>query len=199
MADEEPERKNIDPKLSRLFDKIRAGNAKVQRKKLERQGINDDIASVRADLESEGIHKEAFDLALKYAGWDSNKRRGFDRAYAIVREALDMPVEGDLFSYRDGNLPQKPPKEPGKTSKLPATPGTSAAVAAAAETKRKAEAKPKNKPPVKPMTTTERLAAASKASQETISKTQEQLEQEQGAELLKGIGINSEPVDKPTP
>lgn len=73
---------------------------RVEALKAERVAINEDIASIRADMVTKGIPKAAFDMALRYAGWDEDKRAGFDTAYSIVREALGLPVDaqGDLFA-----------------------------------------------------------------------------------------------------
>lgn len=71
----------------------------VQKKK--RQEINDQIASYRAKLETMGIHKKAADMAMAYMSWEPEKREGFDIAYAIVREAMGLPVSDDLFAAAD--------------------------------------------------------------------------------------------------
>lgn len=67
--------------------------------KEERQAINDEISSLRQGLVAKGIPKAAFDMAVKYANWDEDKRKGFDAAYALAREAIGVPfnAQGDLF------------------------------------------------------------------------------------------------------
>jgi uncharacterized protein (UPF0335 family) len=75
----------------------------VQRMKDERQEINESIAERRAKLVTLGIPKAAFDMAMKYLNWDEDKRRGFDTAYSIAREAIGLPFndQGDLFVPED--------------------------------------------------------------------------------------------------
>lgn len=75
----------------------------VNQLKKDRSGINADIQAVREKMESLGVKKEAFDMAMRYASWDPDKREGFDIAYDIVREAIGLPfnAQGDFF--KDGN------------------------------------------------------------------------------------------------
>ena len=89
----------MDTNLTELKDKIVKAAADVNAAKDERQEINADIKAIRENLHAKGIKKEAFDMAMRYMGWDADRREGFDLAYDIVREALGMPVkaQGDLF------------------------------------------------------------------------------------------------------
>ena len=91
---------NIEPTM----EEIRKGHREVVALKEERKAINDKIAAVRSHLETLGIRKEAFDMALRYMTWDEDKRSGFDLAYSIVRESLGAPVEaqGDLEDFIKG-------------------------------------------------------------------------------------------------
>ena len=70
---------------------------KIQAEKSDRAEVNANIAAHRAKAESLGIPKPAFDMAMRYADWDEDKRRGFDLAYTIAREAIGVPMEPDLF------------------------------------------------------------------------------------------------------
>jgi hypothetical protein len=72
--------------------------AEINQAKAERKNCNDRIAEIRSKLETKGIHKQAFDMALKYLNMDADKREGFDIAYAIVREAGGLPLQDDLLS-----------------------------------------------------------------------------------------------------
>jgi hypothetical protein len=76
----------------------------INGQKNKRADINAQIASYRAKLETMGIHKKAADMAMAYMGWEPEKREGFDIAYAIVREAMGLPVSDDLFSHADGEV-----------------------------------------------------------------------------------------------
>lgn len=63
----------------------------------KRKSINEDIAAIRENLQSKGVHKQAFDFALRYLDMDVDKRQSFDVSYALVREAGGLPLQGDLF------------------------------------------------------------------------------------------------------
>lgn len=80
----------IKKELGELYRKVAA-------EKSDRAETNANIASLRARAEALGIPKAAFDLAMRYADWDEDKRRGFDLAYTIAREAMGVPMEPDLF------------------------------------------------------------------------------------------------------
>lgn len=83
---------NIEP----LKKDVRSAYDRITKLQEERKAINDKIGSVRSDLQAKGIHKTAFDMALKYMNMDPDKREGFDIAYDIVRDALGEPVQGAL-------------------------------------------------------------------------------------------------------
>ena len=90
---------NMEP----IKAEIRDAREEVDALKEERASINDKIKAVRSNLETKGIKKEAFNMALRYMDWDEDKRRGFDLAYAVVREALGAAVDaqGDLFGFAE--------------------------------------------------------------------------------------------------
>lgn len=84
---------NLTEKLKKIQETI----GKVRDKKAERQEINADILALREAMTAIGIPKAAFDMALRYLDWEPEKRQGFDVAYALVREAGGLPLQGDLF------------------------------------------------------------------------------------------------------
>lgn len=165
-------------KLERLKKRIRTARDKVTRVKLARDENNAEINEARASMEADGIPKAAFDMALRYAGWDSNRQRGFDRAYAIVRDSLGLEVEADLFTYKDGVLPQTPPKKDTAAKAAPKP-----AAKAAESSPAKPASRPRNPAKVKAPTPAE-LAA------QDARKQQEQREQTEGAQLVDGKLIN---------
>lgn len=83
--------------LTEKIKKIQLTIEKVREKKEERAGVNSDIQALRENMAAIGIPKAAFDMALRYLDWDADKRQGFDVAYALVREAGGLPLQGDLF------------------------------------------------------------------------------------------------------
>ena len=82
-----------------LRDAIREGREIVQGNKNQIKALHDVKNAQREKIQSLGCSKEAFDAALKYWNWDDDKRAGYDFDYAVARHALEVPVEGDLFSY----------------------------------------------------------------------------------------------------
>ena len=89
--------------LGPLKQEIAETAGKIGKLKQDRQAINDDIKALRENMQAKGIKKEALDMAMKYVGWDVDKREGFDLAYSIVREALSLPfkAQGDLFQVAE--------------------------------------------------------------------------------------------------
>lgn len=84
--------------ISALKRDVKTGVERIESLKDDRSAINDDIAAIRSDLQAKGIHKTALDMAMKYLNMDPDKREGFDVAYDIVREAIELPVDHrDLF------------------------------------------------------------------------------------------------------
>lgn len=84
---------NVGELKKQIADAIQS----VKQLKLDRQDINADIQAVREKMNALGIHKAAFDMAMKYLSWEEDKRTNFDLAYALVREAGGLPMQEDLF------------------------------------------------------------------------------------------------------
>lgn len=83
--------------LTEKLKKIQKAISDVRQLKEERAETNADIAAVREAMSALGIPKAAFDMAMRYLEWEPEKRQGFDVAYALVREAGGLPLQGDLF------------------------------------------------------------------------------------------------------
>ena len=69
----------------------------VDTMKTDRESLNDRIKANRETLASAGIPKSVFDLILKINQMDDKQRQIFDTAYAISRQAIGHPIQGDLF------------------------------------------------------------------------------------------------------
>lgn len=82
--------KGLTGDIEKAFDKVDALGKK-------REGINKEVQAVREDLYAKGIPKEAFDLARAYKDWPEDKRRNFDIAFAVCREAVGMPMQADFL------------------------------------------------------------------------------------------------------
>ena len=106
MANDEQEGLNQQgSNISKLKKDVKAGVDKIEALKMDRTGINEAIGAIKADLEAKGIPKKALDMAMTYLNMDPDKREGFDIAYDIVREAIDLPVEHpDLFDGGRANV-----------------------------------------------------------------------------------------------
>lgn len=63
----------------------------------DRDAINIKVQAIREDLYAKGIPKEALDLARAYKEWPEDKRRNFDLAFAVCRDAIGMPMQGDFL------------------------------------------------------------------------------------------------------
>lgn len=88
----------IGHNITELKKKVAKAIQSVKSLKEERTETNAAIAEVRASMEAAGIHKAAFDMAMRYLAWEPEKREGFDLAYAICREAGGLPMAEDLFA-----------------------------------------------------------------------------------------------------
>jgi len=87
----------IGDNIGGLEEEIRDAIAEISQHGKDRDAINQKVQAVREDLYAKGIPKEAFDLARNYVGWPEDKRRNFDLAFVICREAVGMPMQRDLF------------------------------------------------------------------------------------------------------
>lgn len=83
--------------VQKIAGALREAIAKVRALKLERKEVNADIAKERAAVETLGIPKAAFDVAMRYLEMDEERRRGFDLGVAMTREAGGLPIQPDLF------------------------------------------------------------------------------------------------------
>jgi uncharacterized protein (UPF0335 family) len=91
--------------LTALKKHIKDGVDKIEKFKEQRSNLNDKISEVRTALAAEGIPKKALDMALSYMNMEPDKREGFDLAYTIVREAIGLKMEPDLFDQVGGAEP----------------------------------------------------------------------------------------------
>jgi len=83
--------------LTDKLKKIQSAISNVRKAKDERAEVNAEIQAIRESMTAIGIPKAAFDMAMRYLDWEPEKRQGFDVAYALVREAGGLPLQGDLF------------------------------------------------------------------------------------------------------
>ncbi|WP_435310656.1 hypothetical protein [Primorskyibacter sedentarius] len=77
-------------RISECFDRI-------EQLKDERKQTQAEIQAAREEIVALGIPKKAFDMALAYSKMDEEQRKGFDTAYTLVRKAIGLPVQAELF------------------------------------------------------------------------------------------------------
>ena len=97
-----------------LKKKIAEAIQSVKQLKLDRQDVNADIQAIREKMNALGIHKAAFDMALRYMSWEEDQRSNFDLAYALVREAGGVPMQEDLFQAAERMAAENSGKEEAK-------------------------------------------------------------------------------------
>ena len=97
------DQKNENERHERIIQAIKDGAERVNNAKLTRQEANEVMAEVRASLEVLSIPRKAFARALEAMDMDPDKRKVYDIAYRICREALGTPVDQvtDLIDYID--------------------------------------------------------------------------------------------------
>ncbi|MCG7932091.1 MAG: hypothetical protein N0E44_18835 [Candidatus Thiodiazotropha lotti] len=94
----EPEREALLRQPSeKLLDAITATHEKVKSKKEERQAINKSISAEYSELEALGLDKQAVKDVMKLFEKEEDQRRLYDLSASVVRKALRMPLQGDLF------------------------------------------------------------------------------------------------------
>lgn len=84
---------NMTEKMKKLQNAV----SELKGLKEERSQLNADIQAIRERFAALGVPKAAADMAIRYSEWDVEKRQGFDVAYALMREVIGLPVQGDLF------------------------------------------------------------------------------------------------------
>jgi len=91
----------IGDNIKGLTDDITKAFEKIDQLGKDRDAINQKVQATREDLYAKGIPKEAFDLARNYKDWPEDKRRNFDLAFAVCRDAVGMPMQKDFLDKLD--------------------------------------------------------------------------------------------------
>jgi len=100
MSTEENPKPTIDPgsNLKPLKADIAKAYVEITDHKKTRGEANAEIAAKLTSLEAKGIGKKSMRMAMTYVEMSEDEQAGFDIAYAVAREALGAPVQGDLLS-----------------------------------------------------------------------------------------------------
>lgn len=78
-------------------EKILAASRNIANLKTRRTSINEEIASIRADLQAIGIEKGAFDWSLRLLEMDPDDREAMLDSLGIALEAYGLGRQSDLF------------------------------------------------------------------------------------------------------
>ena len=95
MAEEQEGLHQAGSNVSNVKRDIKDGVQKIERYKQHRKAANEGIAQVKSDLAAKGIPKKALTMAMSYLDMTPEQREGFDVAYVIAREALELPITAD--------------------------------------------------------------------------------------------------------
>lgn len=87
---------NIGP----LKDWIKDAGDRMNQLKSERTAINEEMAAIRAEGETKGVNRKAFDKALNDVAQDKEAREAFDESYEICREALGFPIGHQFDAFQ---------------------------------------------------------------------------------------------------
>lgn len=87
--------------MTKKMEQLRNIVEEIREEKEKRTSINANIQALRERFQALGVHKEAADLAMRIVEWEVDKRQGFDVAYALMREVVGLPVQGDLFAQAE--------------------------------------------------------------------------------------------------
>jgi len=111
MAREKKEVPQLGGNLSAIKDEIKSQVDLILAAENKRSEANADIAAARAKIESLGIAKKALAWAMAYSKLDVDQRSGIDLSFTIVREAIGLPVQADLFDGTMIKLAEAAPTE----------------------------------------------------------------------------------------
>lgn len=86
-----------------LNKKIAAAIEKIKTLRADRASINAEIAAVIANVEEMGVNRHAFRHALRYSDMSPEQRQGLDLSYALVRSAIQLPLQTDWIEGPSGS------------------------------------------------------------------------------------------------
>lgn len=85
-----------------LFDTIAEVRDYIVQKKKDRAQINADIKAAMEKIESLGIKKDGFRMALSYFESSTDQRKDLDKSYLLAREGMGLKVQGAQLDLLDG-------------------------------------------------------------------------------------------------
>lgn len=80
--------------ITGLHDQIKNANERILGLEKQRKAINEEIASIRSDLETKGLTRKGQAAALTYFKLSPDDKKSFDNTYIMYREAVGVPVKG---------------------------------------------------------------------------------------------------------
>lgn len=97
MARQPKEQPRLAGNLDNIKATIKAEVDKMLEAEKRRELANKDIAAAKSAIEAVGVKKKALAWAISYFKLDADQREDIDLSFAIVREAIGLPVQADLF------------------------------------------------------------------------------------------------------
>ncbi len=94
MNDEAP---TAGHNLKALNETVQNAAKRIQALKKKREATNTEVLAIRKSVKAAGIPLKAFDHAMRAQEMDQDARNDHDTFVAICREALGIPVQGELF------------------------------------------------------------------------------------------------------
>jgi uncharacterized protein (UPF0335 family) len=80
--------------INGLHAQIKDANARILELEKKRKSINEEIASIRSDLETKGLTRKGQAAALTYFKLSPDDKKSFDNTYIMYRDAVGVPVKG---------------------------------------------------------------------------------------------------------
>lgn len=80
---------------------IKDASERMKQLKGERTAINEEMGAIRAEGETKGVNRKAFDKALNDVTLDKEAREAFDESYAICREAMGFPIGHQFDAFTE--------------------------------------------------------------------------------------------------
>jgi uncharacterized protein (UPF0335 family) len=88
---------DIGGNMTALKRDIKKAVNEIEGMKDRRSSINADKAAIIERLEAQGINRHALKAVMTYAQMDASGRKNYDLSTQLAREALNLPIQGDLF------------------------------------------------------------------------------------------------------
>lgn len=96
-----------------VLDAITGAHSSIKSMEDDKKEITKNIAAIYDALDDLGITKDAAKLAFKMMDMDEEQRRSYDVSAIVLRHALQIPRQSDLFGPEQGQLAELMSKSAG--------------------------------------------------------------------------------------